>query len=55
MQVMFLSKRKRGRHLSHHATANTVIQAYIQMSLRGVRPVTALRAVGEIELLAHKG
>lgn len=34
---------------------NTAIQAYIQMSLCRERPVTALRAVGEIELLAHKG
>lgn len=54
MRVMLLSERKRGRHLSHYAKANTVTQPYIPMGQCRVRPVTVLRAVGEIELNAQR-
>lgn len=49
MQALLLSGRKRGRHLSQHAIAGAVREAYVQMGLCGARPVTAPRAVGETE------
>lgn len=52
---MPLSGKMRGRHLSHRATAKTVVtQPHVQMGPCRARPVTPLRTVGEIEISAQR-
>lgn len=52
MRAKPLSGEMRGRHLSHHGMAKT--QPHIQMGPCRVRPVRALRTVGEIEISAQR-
>lgn len=55
MRAMPLSGKMRGRHLSHRATAKTVVtQPHVQMGPCRARPVTPLRTVGEIEISAQR-